>query len=150
MNGNSSEQRNGGWPRCGASAAIFRGDQVLLVERGKGAMRGLWSLPGGHVEPGETAEAAAKREVAEETGVVAGILGLVDVHDVILDGADGSLAAHYMIAVYFGRHVAGEPIAAGDAARARYFALSELQHLSLTPRAAELIDRAAMRNAELA
>jgi 8-oxo-dGTP diphosphatase len=57
----SSRER--AWPRCGASAAIFRNDEVLLIERAKGALKGRWSLPGGHVEPGETAKAAALREV---------------------------------------------------------------------------------------
>jgi ADP-ribose pyrophosphatase YjhB (NUDIX family) len=59
------------WPRPAASAAIFRDGLVLLVERGKGALQGTWSLPGGHVEPGERALAAALREVGDVTGVVA-------------------------------------------------------------------------------
>ena len=50
------------WPRPAASAAIFRDGQVLIAERGKGALRGTWSLPGGHIEPGETAMAAALQE----------------------------------------------------------------------------------------
>ena len=57
-----SLQRAAAWPRCAASAAIFRGSTVLLVQRSKGALRGLWSLPGGHIEAGETARAAAVRE----------------------------------------------------------------------------------------
>src|SRR5215470_13732542 len=61
------------WPRCGASAAVFRGEAVLLIVRAKGALKGLWSLPGGHIEPGETARAAALREVREETAVEADI-----------------------------------------------------------------------------
>ena len=59
------------WPRCAASAAVLRGREVLLVERAKGALAGYWSLPGGHIEPGETARSAALREVREETGVEA-------------------------------------------------------------------------------
>ena len=72
------------WPRCGTSAAVFRDDRVLLIQRAKGGFKGLWSLPGGHIEPGESAKAAAVREVREETGVDADIRGIVDLHEVIL------------------------------------------------------------------
>ena len=69
-----------------ASAAVFRGGAVLIVQRGAGALKGMWSLPGGHIEAGETARAAALREVNEETGVTAEAAGLVDVHDALVQG----------------------------------------------------------------
>ena len=131
------------WPRAAASAIIFRGDEVLLIERGKGAMRGLWSFPGGHIEPGERARDAAQREVLEETGVAADIIGLVDVHDVILRDRDDLLTGHYLIAVHFGRHVAGNPRPSSDAASAAFVPIAEIGQRMLTPGAAEFIRRAA-------
>ena len=65
----------GPWPRAGASAVLFRGEAVLLIERGGGPSEGLWSLPGGSIEAGETAEDAARREVREETGLDRAHLG---------------------------------------------------------------------------
>jgi 8-oxo-dGTP diphosphatase len=138
----ASEARGARWPRCAASAAIFRADKVLLVERGSGALKGLWSLPGGHIEPGERAAAAAAREVFEEAGIEAEVLGLLDVHEVVLRAADNRLSAHYLITVFFGRWVAGEPVAAGDAAAARFLAPGELGRYPLTEGAAPLILRA--------
>src|SRR5215470_11352460 len=91
------------WPRCGASAAIFRGREVLLVERGKGALKGRWSLPGGHIEPGERARDAARRELHEETRIEARFAGLLDIHEVLIHSPAGGLLAHYLIAVFFGR-----------------------------------------------
>jgi 8-oxo-dGTP diphosphatase len=135
--------QNRGWPRCAASAAIFRSDTVLLIERATGALKGRWSLPGGHIEPGETAQAAALREMHEETGVDADIAGLVDVHDVILRQPDGSLAAHYVIAVYCGRWRAGEPRAGSDAAVASFVPIADIDAYPLTDGAAQLIRRAA-------
>ena len=44
--------------------------RLLVVRRGRAPNRGLWSVPGGRVEPGETEQAAVVREVAEETGLV--------------------------------------------------------------------------------
>ncbi len=130
------------WPRPAASAAIFRDGLVLLVERGKGALPGTWSLPGGHIEPGERAKEAALREVGEETGVEAQILGLTDVHDVLIQGADGHLTAHYVLSVYFGRWVRGEPVAGDDVVTARFVALDELEGYRLTPGAQPIITRA--------
>lgn len=130
------------FPRAAASAAIFRGDDVLLIQRGKGALQGYWSLPGGHIEPGETARAAALREVGEETGVAAEILAFVDLHEVILHGANGVLQRHYIIAVHAGLWLSGEPAAAEDAADARFVSPDGLADLQLTSGALGLIARA--------
>jgi 8-oxo-dGTP diphosphatase len=131
-----------GWPRPGASAVILRGDTVLLVERGKGAARGIWSFPGGHIEPGERAAAAAAREVLEETGITAEITGLLDVQDVLIKDKAGILAAHYVLAVYFGRAATGDVRAASDAADARFVPLDGLEPYILTAGAQRLIGKA--------
>ena len=130
------------WPRCGASAAILRGCEILLMQRSKGAFTGLWSLPGGHIEPGETARDAALREVREETLVDAEILGLIDVHDIILRNPDGGLASHYLLAVFHGRWLSGEPEAASDSLASRFYRLDELVNLPMTDGAREFIRQA--------
>lgn len=130
-------------PRAAASMAVIRSGSVLLIQRGTGELKGLWSLPGGHIEPGERARDAARREVREETSIEADPVALVDLHDVILRAEDGGLRAHYLIAVFAGRWRAGEPVAGGDAADARFVPMSELGDLPLTPGAAGFIERAA-------
>ncbi len=134
------------WPRPAASAAIFRDGQVLLVERGKPPRSGVWSLPGGKVEPGERAIEAARREVMEETGITAEIDGLVDVHDVIVRDATGTLTAHYVLSVFYGRWIAGEPVAASDAAAAAFYDVGAIEGLATTPGARDIIRRAAERH----
>ena len=133
------------WPRCGASAAIFRGPEVLLVERGHGTLRGLWSLPGGHIEPGETARVAALREVKEETGVDAELGGLLDVHEVLRRDGAGNLEAHYLLVVFFGRWIEGDPVAGGDAALARFVPMDAVGRLPMTDAAPAFIERAWQR-----
>jgi ADP-ribose pyrophosphatase YjhB (NUDIX family) len=130
------------WPRLATSAAVFRGDQVLLVQRGPGSvMAGRWSLPGGHVEVGERLAEAAAREVFEETGIVADIVGRVDVLEVI--GSRGGDAFHYAIIVHAARWRAGDPVAGSDAADARFVLTSQIAHLNVTDGAAAVIERAA-------
>lgn len=131
------------WPRLGASTAVFRGASVLLGERGKGALAGLWSLPGGHVEPGEAASEAARREVLEETGIAAEILGLLDLHEVIRRDGAGAVSWHYVIAVHYGIWRSGEPMAASDCREARFVPLSDLASVPLTDGAEAIIRRAA-------
>jgi 8-oxo-dGTP diphosphatase len=134
------------WPRLGASAAIFRNGTVLLGERGKGALAGMWSLPGGHVEPGERVADAACREVFEETGIVAEILGLVDLHEVIRRENPGAeVSWHYVIAVHYGRWRSGEPMPASDCRATRFVALDALHSVPLTDGAEAIIRRAHLR-----
>ena len=59
-------------PEVAVGAIVVRDGSVLLVRRARGAGVGLWSIPGGRVDLGETMEAAVRRELAEETGLVAG------------------------------------------------------------------------------
>ena len=130
-------ERASQWPRCAASAVIFRGGEVLLIKRGKpGPIQGFWSLPGGHIEPGEPARAAALREVHEEAAVVAELNGLLDLHEVFRRDRPGELTSHYLITVFYGRWVSGEPTPGDDAAAARFVsrdAVAELQTTDGTP-----------------
>jgi 8-oxo-dGTP diphosphatase len=133
------------WPKCAASIAVFKGNSVLLVERAKPPRAGLWSLPGGHIEPGEGAATAASRELAEETGVVAELVGLVDILDVITRDDAGALTAHFLLAVFCGHWLSGEPVAASDSRAAEFVALDRLAAYRLTPGAEAIIRQASVR-----
>jgi 8-oxo-dGTP diphosphatase len=56
-------------PMFAASVAIVRRQDILLIERNRPPSEGLWTLPGVRLEPGETAEACAEREILEELGL---------------------------------------------------------------------------------
>jgi ADP-ribose pyrophosphatase YjhB (NUDIX family) len=129
------------WPKLGVSACVWREGKVLLVERAK-PPAGLWAFPGGHVEPGESLEAAAARELAEETGLSARIDGLVGLYEVIRTGEGGVLAVHYVIACYHGEAGPGEPAPASDAAQARFVDPDRLGGLRLAPNIADALAKA--------
>ncbi|MBI1383703.1 MAG: NUDIX domain-containing protein [Rhizobiales bacterium] len=137
-----------GWPRVAASVAVFRSvscREVLLVKRAAGPAAGLWSLPGGKIEPGEVARDAALRELAEETGVRARLCGLVDVAEVIRRGTDGGLLAHYAIVVFTGLLEWGEVRAGSDAAEAGWLDVGALDGVAATDGLAAIVSAAARR-----
>ncbi|MGO3927095.1 NUDIX hydrolase [Rhodopseudomonas pseudopalustris] len=94
-------------PQIAVSASIFRDGDVLLVRRARSPGRGLYSLPGGRVEFGETLEAALEREVREETALTIGIAGFAGWREVVPGPAN---AGHYVILSFAARWIAGEPV----------------------------------------
>lgn len=99
----------------------LRGEEVLLIRRGRPPRQGEWSVPGGRIEPGERAVDAGLRELREETGVEARIVGLLDV----VDGVFREAGRHYVLIDYLAEWVAGEPVAGDDAADAAFVPLEE-------------------------
>ena len=94
-------------PQLAVSAAIFRNDRLLLVQRARSPGKGLWSLPGGRVEFGETLEAAVKREVMEETGLEIALVGLAGWRE-ILPPPGGT--GHFVLMSFAARWQAGEAV----------------------------------------
>ena len=110
-------------PTLAASAACFRDGKVLIAKRLKPS---LWSLPGGRIEPGETPEAAAMRELFEETGVEAEIVALAGEREVVLKDEGGGVAARFKIFAYAARWRAGEAAPGPEAAEVAWVAPEEI------------------------
>ena len=108
-------------PTPAVGVVCFRDDDVLLIRRGRPPRAGQWSLPGGRIEPGERTIDAGLRELMEETGVTAEILGLVDV----VDGLFLAEGRHYVLIDYAARWTEGEPRPGDDAVEAVFLPLDE-------------------------
>ncbi|MBU1347316.1 MAG: NUDIX hydrolase [Alphaproteobacteria bacterium] len=106
-------------PVPAVGVVCLRGDEVLLIRRGTPPRVGEWSLPGGRIEPGERAVEAALRELREETGVEARILGLIDV----VDGIFPEVNRHYVLIDYVAEWLAGDTVAGDDAEAAVFMPL---------------------------
>lgn len=117
-------------PVPAVGVVVLKGEEVLLVRRGTPPRLGQWSLPGGRIEWGETAKAAALRELKEETGVEAELLGLIEVVDAVFTSrTNGEVTRHYVLVDFAARWTSGEPVAGDDAAEARFFHHSEVAGL---------------------
>jgi uncharacterized protein len=113
-------------PALSVDAAVVRGDSILLVKRGREPYKGTWCLPGGFVAAGEKVEAAALRELAEETGLHATLGPLVGVYS---DPARDP--RHHTVGIVFLANAPrGEPRAGDDAAEARFWPLAKLPPLA--------------------
>jgi ADP-ribose pyrophosphatase YjhB (NUDIX family) len=119
-------------PILGVGALIFRADRILLVERGQEPLKGLWSLPGGVVEVGETLEQAVRREIREETNLEIEILEVLEIFERIMRDAAGRPEYHYVLVDYLCRAREGAAQAASDAANLVWTTLADLPTLTLT------------------
>ncbi|HSY63912.1 MAG TPA: NUDIX hydrolase [Terriglobales bacterium] len=129
-------------PLVGVGAIIIERDRVVLVKRGQAPLLGQWSIPGGMLEVGETLREAAVREVLEETGLQVEAGELLGVFDRIVRDAEQRTLYHYVLIDFLCRRIAGEPVAACDAAEARWFRRDEIGKVSLAEDTAKVINLA--------
>ena len=124
-------------PIVAVGAFVFDAEnRVLLVERARAPGAGLWTVPGGKLEHGETLVQAVAREVREETGLVVEVGTLACVVERIADNY------HYVILDYLARVIGGTLAPASDVRAARWVPEPELYKLPLTDGLSPLLERA--------
>jgi len=126
-------------PYLAVSAAIIRGDRILLARRARGPALGIWTLPGGVVETGETLTEALIREVAEETGMTVEPVALAGHREVVVRDHGGRVSPHFVILCFASRWIAGEPALNEELADARWLRPSELKEFNTTDGLSEIV-----------
>ena len=126
-------------PFLAVSAAIVRAGQVLLVRRAREPARGLFSLPGGVVEIGETLTQAVIREVREDTSLAIEPVALAGFRETIGRAPHGRVERHFVILPVAARWLAGEPILNEELSEARWLRPAELAGLATTAGLAEIV-----------
>jgi 8-oxo-dGTP diphosphatase len=123
-------------PSVAVGAIVVHDDKVLVVQRGKPPGVGLWTVPGGRLEPNETLAQAVAREVREETGLIVEVGPFACVVERIGDDY------HFVILDYVARVIGGALVAGDDATQARFVDDAELRALPTTEGLVPVIERA--------
>jgi ADP-ribose pyrophosphatase YjhB (NUDIX family) len=126
----------------GVGVVVLKGDDVLLIKRGKPPRVGEWSLPGGLQELGETVREAACREVLEETNVEIALGDILDAIDVIRPAPDGRIKTHYTLVDFGAVWESGEPVGGDDAMHAEFVPLTRIEGLGMWSETVRIIKHA--------
>jgi len=129
-------------PYLAVSAVIIRDGEFLIVRRARPPMQGLFTLPGGGVETGESLFDAVRREVREETGLTIEPVGFAGTREVIGRNDTGRVQRHFVILAFAARWVAGEPRLNDELAEARWIRPAGLKDLTTTEGLAEIVTAA--------
>jgi 8-oxo-dGTP diphosphatase len=116
-------------PRVGVGAITIHEGRILLVKRGVEPSRGLWAIPGGTLNLGETLQECAAREILEETGITIKIGKCIYVFDFFERDDSGKIKFHFVVVDFAGQYLSGEPKGADDAEEARWLKPDELSKL---------------------
>jgi 8-oxo-dGTP diphosphatase len=126
-------------PYLAVSAAIFRAGRVLIVRRATPPLLGVYTLPGGGVELGETLAEAVIREVHEETGLSIEPLALAGYREVILRDDAGKVERHFVILPFAARYLGGTIALNAELAEAQWLLPTELSGLKTTEGLADIV-----------
>jgi ADP-ribose pyrophosphatase YjhB (NUDIX family) len=132
-------------PYLAVSAAILRDGKVLIVRRARKPALGVYTLPGGVVEAGETLEEAVRREVREETALDIEPVALAGHREVIIRDAQARTERHFVVLCFASRWLSGEPQLNDELDEARWIDPQELAGLKTTEGLAEIVAAAAAR-----
>ena len=135
-------------PFVGVGVVVLRGDEVLLVQRGKAPNKGQWSIPGGKQRLGETVMQAVHRELLEETGVKIKQAALLDVVDVIMQDDNGKIQYHYTLVDYQAEWLSGECRSGDDADAVKWISFNELNSVGLLAKTRDIILKAFSNSAK--
>lgn len=126
-------------PYLAVSAAVIRDGRILIVRRARAPAIGVYTLPGGGVEAGESLIAAAAREVFEETRLVVEPHTLLGHREVIARDSLGRVERHFVILPFAAHFVSGEPVLNDELSEAHWLVPADLAGLETTEGLAEIV-----------
>ena len=142
MSDDNSDRFYPAFPMVGVGAVVWDGGRVLLERRGRPPAQGIWALPGGLIEVGETAVDAVRREVREECNIDVTVGPLLGLFEPIDRDPDNRVRYHFVVIDFLAYTNDRHPQAGDDAAELCWAAPGELDRFDLQPATRAMIERA--------
>jgi len=127
-------------PATGASILVHVDGSAVIVKRGKEPSKGLWALPGGRQEFGETLEMTARRELLEETGLTANTIRFLQMIESMRHDENGLATSHYVLGVFLVTAISGTLVAGDDAAEAEWITRERLTEFDFTGTTLDILE----------
>ncbi len=128
-------------PLVGVGGVLIKDNKILLVKRKNEPGKGLWAIPGGLVEPGETLRDAVRREVKEETNLTVDVLRPINADEIVVRDEEGRIKYHYVLVDFLCRVVEGSLKPGDDAKEVRWIDMKRAKELKLTDSTRTLLDK---------
>lgn len=135
------KQKPSSAPKAAVGAVVIEEGRILLVKRKYPPKKGNWAIPGGSVNLGESLQAAAEREIMEETGLIIEAKEPVYTFDLIEHDSKGDVIFHYVIVDLLAEYVSGDLHPADDVSDARWFGPDEIDGLEISETTKTLLDK---------
>ncbi len=129
------------YPLVGVGGILIQDNKILLVKRKNEPGKGLWAIPGGLVEPGETLKDAVKREIKEETNLVVDVLRPINADEIVVRDDEGRIKYHYVLVDFLCKVIEGSLKPGDDAKEVRWIDIKRAKNLQLTNSTRKLLDR---------
>lgn len=120
-------------PIASMAACVFKDDKILIIRRANPPSQGMWSLPGGMIELGETIQETTKREVEEECGIEIDVGDVFLVRNLIVPDDKRDIQFHYIVTWMLAHYKSGEARPGSDAMDTKWVTAEELNKYDMSP-----------------
>ena len=125
-----------------AAVVLDEAGRILMAERGRPPSKGMWALPGGLLDLGESVREGVAREVREETGAEIEIVGLVDLFEPIHRDPDGRIRYHFVVIDFWAHFRGGNVAPADDVDDVTWVSVMELEELPMEEATRRVVHKA--------
>lgn len=120
------------YPEPAVGVVVLKGEEVLLIEKGRGLFAGQLCIPGGHIEIGEKIVETVHREIMEELNITVSTPEFITYEEHMECDESGNVTRHFVFFNFKAHYVSGSPKAGDDASKIVYVPIKSLSATNLS------------------